>query len=427
MPQVSGLAQAYTRGHQRGQAIYENGALKELPIYGSSRLGVYRVQGGSLETDRDKLTLGRREYELANHLGNVLATVSDAKLPAARVLSHTDYYAFGSAMPGRSGGAGYRYGFNGKENDAETGWQDYGMRMYNPRLARFFTVDPITASYPMLTPYQFASNRPIDGIDLDGLEWEPVRSYRPPGSTTPAKLLTYRWVGFVVDHAKPHPPIPFKLPMKAPAGSVPYAQMLWNENNQQHARVFATEGNRPKVYEQVRTPWVSIARSEMAKEVAENTSKTESDPEVMKYLQHESIIPNMRGANDKVFWCAAFVNYCLEISGYEGGNPRNELAVENWNGTWAKWEAGVQVSRPTYGAIVTLGDDHIGIVVGMKGKEILILGGNQDNAVNVISREIKSNFKFFLPKGYKPTPSDSDEKYLQTTYKGPISRATSTQ
>lgn len=31
-------------------------------------------------------------------------------------------------------------------------------------------VDPLTAKYPMLTPYQFASNRPIDGIDLDGLE-----------------------------------------------------------------------------------------------------------------------------------------------------------------------------------------------------------------------------------------------------------------
>jgi hypothetical protein len=85
-------------------AIYENGALKELPIYGSSLLGVYKVPAGGLETDRNKLTLGRREYELANHLGNVLATVSDVKLPAARVLSHTDYYAFGSAMPGRSGG-----------------------------------------------------------------------------------------------------------------------------------------------------------------------------------------------------------------------------------------------------------------------------------------------------------------------------------
>ncbi len=43
--------------------------------------------------------------------------------------------------------------------------------MYNPKLARFFSVDPIAKKYPELTPYQFASNRPIDGIDLDGLEF----------------------------------------------------------------------------------------------------------------------------------------------------------------------------------------------------------------------------------------------------------------
>lgn len=34
------------------------------------------------------------------------------------------------------------------------------------------SVDPLTKKYPELTPYQFASNRPIDGIDQDGLEWE---------------------------------------------------------------------------------------------------------------------------------------------------------------------------------------------------------------------------------------------------------------
>jgi RHS repeat-associated protein len=70
---------------------------------------------------------------------------------------------------------GYRYGFNGKENDNEVkgegNQQDYGMRIYDGRLGRFLSVDPITASYPMLTPYQFASNRPIDGSDLDGKEW----------------------------------------------------------------------------------------------------------------------------------------------------------------------------------------------------------------------------------------------------------------
>ncbi len=34
----------------------------------------------------------------------------------------------------------------------------------------FLNVDPLTGKFPMLTPYQFASNSPISGVDLDGLE-----------------------------------------------------------------------------------------------------------------------------------------------------------------------------------------------------------------------------------------------------------------
>lgn len=37
-------------------------------------------------------------------------------------------------------------------------------------LTRFLSVDPLTKKYPELTPYQFASNTPIQAIDLDGLE-----------------------------------------------------------------------------------------------------------------------------------------------------------------------------------------------------------------------------------------------------------------
>jgi hypothetical protein len=44
------------------------------------------------------------------------------------------------------------------------------MRIYDPRLVRFLSFDPITADYPELTPYQFASNTPIWAIDIDGLE-----------------------------------------------------------------------------------------------------------------------------------------------------------------------------------------------------------------------------------------------------------------
>lgn len=71
----------------------------------------------------------------------------------------------------------YRYAFNGKEQDTQSEWgdlthYDYGFRIYNPAIAKFLSVDPLSAEYPMLTPYQFASNRPIDGIDLDGLEYQ---------------------------------------------------------------------------------------------------------------------------------------------------------------------------------------------------------------------------------------------------------------
>ena len=136
-------------------------------------------------------TRGNKEYELTNHLGNVLVTVTDKKLGHssnnstvdhydADVVNAQDYYPFGTLQPGRSyfsstGIDRYRYGFNGKENDNEVkgegNQQDYGMRIYDPRLGRFLSVDPLTSKYSMLTPYQFTSNSPISGVDLDGLEF----------------------------------------------------------------------------------------------------------------------------------------------------------------------------------------------------------------------------------------------------------------
>ncbi|MCZ4222508.1 RHS repeat domain-containing protein [Pedobacter rhodius] len=168
-------------------AVYDNANghynWKEQQLYGSSRLGMWKPElnidsagGASLNS----LT-GNRNYELANHLGNTMAVISDNRLQTsngyeADVLHSNDYYAFGAQMPGRmfNLAGSYRYGFNGKENDNEVkgegNQQDYGMRIYDPRVGRFLSVDPIANQYPELTPYQFASNTPIQAIDLDGLE-----------------------------------------------------------------------------------------------------------------------------------------------------------------------------------------------------------------------------------------------------------------
>jgi RHS repeat-associated protein len=176
----------------------------ELDVYGSSRLGMWKrsvdvevkppapIVPMPLLGSADTLifTRGNKLFELTNHLGNVLSTISDKRFGVSTddstvnyfnpdVVTANDYYPFGMLQPGRqfaqSNLGGYRYGFNRKEQDNEVkgaGDQiDYGMRVYDPRGGRFLSVDPIARKFPELTPYQYASNSPISGIDLDGLEY----------------------------------------------------------------------------------------------------------------------------------------------------------------------------------------------------------------------------------------------------------------
>ncbi|PAM93702.1 hypothetical protein B4N84_15610 [Flavobacterium sp. IR1] len=124
--------------------------------------------------------VGDKQYELSNHLGNVLSVITDRSLFnensfTADVSSFSDYYPFGMQVPTRHGQSdSYRFGYNGKENDNEVmgegNFQDYGMRNYNPRIGRFFTVDPLAKSFAHYSSYQFAGNTPIQAIDLDGAE-----------------------------------------------------------------------------------------------------------------------------------------------------------------------------------------------------------------------------------------------------------------
>ncbi|AKP53760.1 RHS repeat domain-containing protein [Cyclobacterium amurskyense] len=157
-------------------AVYKNDTLIEQSIYGSSRLGLMTAT-----SKPGYRTLGGKKYELSNHLGNVLAVVSDnihldQDSTWASVINSTDYYPFGLAMDGRSvQDSSYRYGFNGKDEDSNGEWgskshYDYGFRIYNLSIAKFLSVDPLNKEYPELTPFQFASNTPIQAIDLDGLE-----------------------------------------------------------------------------------------------------------------------------------------------------------------------------------------------------------------------------------------------------------------
>lgn len=45
--------------------------------------------------------------------------------------------------------------------------------------SRFLSIDPLARSFPWNSPYSYAENRPIDGIDLDGKEWSKTTTYDP--------------------------------------------------------------------------------------------------------------------------------------------------------------------------------------------------------------------------------------------------------
>jgi len=66
----------------------------------------------------------------------------------------------------------YRFGFNGKEKDNEfnvnDGSYDFGARIYDGRLGRWLSVDPLYAKYADLSPFNFTGNNPILFIDPDG-------------------------------------------------------------------------------------------------------------------------------------------------------------------------------------------------------------------------------------------------------------------
>ena|GEM_PF-2300206 len=69
---------------------------------------------------------------------------------------------------------GYRYGFQAQEKDDEVKGKgnsvNYTFRMHDPRIGRFFAVDPLTKEYPWNSPYVFSENRVVDGLELEGLE-----------------------------------------------------------------------------------------------------------------------------------------------------------------------------------------------------------------------------------------------------------------
>ncbi len=90
-------------------------------------------------------------------------------------ISSKTFSPFGVTLTNRNyNSSDYRYGFQNQEKDDELKGEgnsvNFKYRMHDPRLGRFFAVDPLSWKYFYNSPYAFSENRLIDGIELEGLE-----------------------------------------------------------------------------------------------------------------------------------------------------------------------------------------------------------------------------------------------------------------
>ena len=90
------------------------------------------------------------------------------------ITNQHDYYPFGMLLPNRHESTNeYRYGFQGQEMDNEIKGEgnslNYKYRMHDPRIGRFFAVDPLFKSFPFMSPYVFAGNDPVRFEDVHGM------------------------------------------------------------------------------------------------------------------------------------------------------------------------------------------------------------------------------------------------------------------
>ncbi|WP_300600699.1 DUF6443 domain-containing protein [Niabella sp.] len=140
-----------------GGMIFENDVLQHVAM----EEGRFRPNGTAFTAD----------YFLKDHLGNVRSMINENKT----LLEETHYYLFGLSMSGISyknptPALQNKYLYNGKEQQQDLGLDsyDYGARMYNAQIGRWFQPDPLSEKYFSLNPYNYTLNNPISLFDPDG-------------------------------------------------------------------------------------------------------------------------------------------------------------------------------------------------------------------------------------------------------------------
>jgi uncharacterized protein (TIGR02594 family) len=134
-------------------------------------------------------------------------------------------------------------------------------------------------------------------------------------------------------------------------------------------------------------PWMPIALSEVGTREATGAG---DNLRVLEYLRSTDLERDA-ASKDSTPWCSAFVNWCVEKSGFAGSNSARARS-------WLTW--GKALSRPRRGCVVVFsrkGGGHVGFYVARDEDHYLVLGGNQSDEVRIAGYATSRLLGFRVP------------------------------
>jgi RHS repeat-associated protein len=335
-------------------------------------------------------------------------------------------------MPGRNGSTGdYRYGFQGQEKDDEVKGEgnsiNYKYRMHDPRIGRFFAVDPLAPKYPHNSPYAFSENRVIDGVELEGLEF--AKKTQPNGVPLEGEEGGYTYEGYNDDGTPVEGTVEgafyhyensegqdrtriyymlnesgtdeeenqyveyydFVSDVSGTVNSHTQFDSYIDRGGNLHNNLYSFKSEfgytrwSPRFNSTMQsiTPWVSTM---FANYLLTEDRSSKTNPTIKEMINSVNL-ENMIG-NDNQPWCGAAVSYSMSENSIPFSYPGSGYSSAKgsyWGNNWSESNS-LGTNNFVYGSVVVLRSGnytHVGILVGQTNDMVHLLGGNQNNQINV--------------------------------------------
>lgn len=171
----------YTSTGTKRQTKRSIGGVESYTLFDGEMIYTYTGNNPSLsnfiiseiQNEEGRFVNNRLEYGYTDHLGNLRLSYRDSLGTAVVVQSHA-YDAWGMEIKplryGLKGALADKYTWQGKEDLSEDGledWSNFGWRIEDRTLGRWFTPDPAD-QFQSISPFAYCANNPVSHIDPDG-------------------------------------------------------------------------------------------------------------------------------------------------------------------------------------------------------------------------------------------------------------------